>query len=62
MMADIKQKYAQRAAGDPHAPTGMIPYKVVVKTMDTLRGKPTAKCTGKDGCLFDQVILSAGVQ
>jgi biopolymer transport protein ExbD len=40
----------------------LIPYKVVVKTMDTLRGQATSKCTGKDGCLFDQVILSAGVQ
>jgi len=39
-----------------------IPYKVVVKAMDTLRGKATTKCTGSDGCLFDQVILSAGVQ
>ena len=39
-----------------------IPYKVVVDTMDILRGKATDKCTGKDGCLFDQVILSAGVQ
>lgn len=39
-----------------------IPYNVVVRTMDTLRGVATAKCTGDDGCLFDQVILSAGVQ
>jgi biopolymer transport protein ExbD len=39
-----------------------IPYKVVVETMDALRGNATDKCTGKDGCLFDQVILSAGVQ
>jgi hypothetical protein len=30
--------------------------------MDTLRGVATKKCTGKDGCNFDQVILSAGVQ
>ena len=39
-----------------------IPYHVVVKTMDTLRGKATKACTGDDNCLFDQVILSAGVQ
>ena len=39
-----------------------IPYNVVVKTMDTLRGSATVKCTGDDGCLFDQVILAAGVQ
>jgi biopolymer transport protein TolR len=40
----------------------LIPYKVVVETMDTLRGATSSKCTGKDGCLFDEVILSAGVQ
>jgi biopolymer transport protein TolR len=39
-----------------------IPYKVVVDSMDILRGSASEKCTGKDGCLFDQVILSAGVQ
>ncbi|MCB9557705.1 MAG: biopolymer transporter ExbD [Deltaproteobacteria bacterium] len=39
-----------------------IPYNVVVRTMDTIRGGATAKCTGDDGCYFDQVILSAGVQ
>lgn len=39
-----------------------IPYQIVVKTMDKVRGKSTTKCTGDDGCLFDQVILSAGVQ
>jgi len=39
-----------------------IPYQVVVHSMDTIRGKRTAKCTGDDGCLFDQVVLSAGVQ
>lgn len=39
-----------------------IPYNVIVKTMDTVRGMATKKCTGDDGCLFDQVILSAGVQ
>lgn len=39
-----------------------IPYQAVVKTMDVLRGTPTSDCTGGDGCLFDQVILSAGVE
>lgn len=39
-----------------------VPYQVVIRVMDTLRGKPTTKCTGQDGCLFDQVVLSAGVQ
>jgi biopolymer transport protein ExbD len=59
----------------------LIPYKVVIDTMDALRGKhakcldyekdakgqKTATCVkdacnAKEGCLFDQVILSAGVQ
>lgn len=61
MMADIKKKYGQERQVILTADR-LIPYKVVVKAMDTLRGKPTSKCTGKDGCLFDQVILSAGVQ
>ena len=39
-----------------------VPYNVVVRTMDTIRGEATKKCTGDDGCLFDQIILSAGVQ
>lgn len=39
-----------------------IPYQVVVHAMDKIRGKPTEACTGTDGCLFDQVVLSAGVQ
>ncbi len=39
-----------------------IPYQVVVRTMDTIRGMQTNKCTGDDGCLFDQVVLSAGVK
>lgn len=39
-----------------------IPYQAVVKTMDVLRGTPTADCTGADDCLFDQVVLSAGVE
>jgi hypothetical protein len=39
-----------------------IPYRVVVRTMDSLRGTPTRTCTGDDGCLFDQVILGTGVK
>jgi len=61
MMKDIKKKYGQERQVILSADR-LIPYKVVVKTMDTLRGAPTTKCTGQDGCLFDQVILSAGVQ
>lgn len=61
MMHQIKERYPEERqailTADPP-----IPYKVVVETMDTIRGAATLKCTGKDGCLFDQVILSAGVQ
>lgn len=38
-----------------------IPYGVMVKTMDALRGRITARCTLPDGCLFDTIIFSAGV-
>ena len=61
MMLEIKQKYPQERQVILNADR-TVPYKVVVKTMDTLRGSATTKCTGKDGCMFDQVILSAGVQ
>ncbi len=61
MMEKVKKKYAHERqvilTADRH-----VPYKIVVNTMDTLRGTATEKCTGDDGCLFDQVILSAGVQ
>lgn len=35
-----------------------IPLQVVVRTLDAVRGEPTKKCTGADGCLFDQAVLS----
>ena len=61
MMKKVKSNYSHERqvilTADRH-----IPYKVVVQTMDTLRGKPSDDCTGEDGCLFDQVVLSAGVQ
>ncbi len=61
MMTEAKTKYPHERqvilTADRH-----VPYKVVVQTMDTVRGKATTNCTGEDGCLFDQVILSAGVQ
>ena len=41
---------------------GLSSPDIVSKAMDTLRGKATKACTGDDNCLFDQVILSAGVQ
>jgi biopolymer transport protein ExbD len=61
MMQDIKKQYGQERQVILTADRS-IPYMVVVKTMDTLRGTSTLKCTGTDGCLFDQVVLSAGVQ
>jgi biopolymer transport protein ExbD len=61
MLTQIKEKYPQERqailTGDR-----LVPYKVVVDTMDALRGRATSKCTGKDGCFFDQILLSAGVQ
>ena len=39
-----------------------IPYQVLVKTMDTVRGRPSGKCTGADGCLFDRVSFAGGVR
>lgn len=61
LLDKVKSKYAAERQVILTADR-LIPYKVVVKTMDTLRGNATSKCTGKDGCMFDQVILSAGVQ
>ena len=60
-ITEIKSKYAGERQAILSADR-LVPYKVVVKTMDSLRGKATRKCTGSDGCLFDQIILSAGVQ
>jgi biopolymer transport protein ExbD len=61
LMKKAKEKFSHERqvilTADRH-----VPYKVVVSTMDALRGVATEKCTGDDGCLFDQVILSAGVQ
>ena len=39
-----------------------VPYHVVVRAMDALRGAPSVRCAGDDGCLFDHVIFSAGLQ
>ncbi|MCC6746452.1 MAG: biopolymer transporter ExbD [Deltaproteobacteria bacterium] len=60
-IADVKKKWVAERQAVLTADRA-IPYQVVVKTMDTLRGRSTKKCTGDDGCMFDQVILSAGVQ
>jgi biopolymer transport protein TolR len=60
-VGDIKTKYPHERRVILMADR-TVPYQVVVRAMDTLRGKPTSKCTGEDDCLFDQVILSAGVQ
>lgn len=61
MISDIKSKYEEERKVVVYADR-RVPYHVVVRAMDMLRGKSTAKCTGKDGCYFDQVVLSAGVQ
>ncbi len=41
---------------------GHVPYQVLVKTLDAVRGKPTRACTGSDGCLFDRVSFAGGVK
>lgn len=61
MMKEAKEKFPHERQVIMTADR-RVPYKVVVTTMDTVRGVATGKCTGEDGCLFDQVILSAGVQ
>lgn len=38
-----------------------VPYRVVIRTLDTLRGKPSSECQENQGCLFDRVSFSAGV-
>lgn len=60
-LAKVKKQYAKERRVILLADR-TVPYQVVVRAMDTIRGTPTTRCTGKDGCLFDQVILSAGVQ
>jgi biopolymer transport protein ExbD len=61
MLAEVKTTYKEERQAILSA-DHMVPYQVTVNTMDTLRGKMTRDCTGADGCLFDRVILSAGVQ
>jgi biopolymer transport protein TolR len=39
-----------------------VPYRIVVRTADVLRGRSTARCTGTDGCMFDRVVFAAGVR
>ena len=43
--------------GDSH-----VPYQVLVKTLDAVRGKSSRECTGADGCLFDRVSFAGGVK
>ena len=61
MLKEIKGKHAHDrqviVTADRH-----VPLQAVVKTLDALRGAPSLTCSGTDGCLFDRVILSAGVQ
>jgi biopolymer transport protein ExbD len=41
-----------------------VPYQVVVRTLDTLRGRPAdhGRCRLNARCLFDRVALAAGLQ
>ena len=39
-----------------------VPYQVLVKTLDAVRGIASSKCTGADGCLFDRVSFAGGVK
>ncbi len=41
---------------------GHVPYQVLIKTLDAVRGKPSGACTGADGCLFDRVSFAGGVR
>ena len=61
LVQTIKKKYADERCVVVAA-DHKIPYQLVVRTLDTLRGGSTARCTGADGCLFDQPTLAAGVQ
>ncbi|MFH1131993.1 MAG: biopolymer transporter ExbD [Pseudomonadota bacterium] len=61
LLKEVKLKYINERQAIMSADRN-VPYQVIVKVMDTLRGHSTLKCTGQDGCLFDQVLLSAGVQ
>lgn len=61
MVKKIKEKFKEERRVVVYADR-RVPYQVVVRTMDTIRGKTTANCNGDDGCYFDQVVLSAGVQ
>jgi len=61
MMTEAKEKYPHERQVILTADR-RIPYKILVHTMDVIRGTATEQCTGTDGCMFDQVVLSAGVQ
>lgn len=40
-----------------------VPYQVVVRTLDTLRGRAAhGRCLLSERCLFDRVALAAGIQ
>jgi biopolymer transport protein TolR len=75
LMKQIREKFPAERQGILTADR-LIPYKVIIDTMDTLRGSGAKclekdpktgdcnkdECNPKDGCLFDQIVLSAGVQ
>jgi len=60
MASEIKQRYSSDRQVNLLADEG-IPYRVVVRTMDALRGRASPRCSGSDGCLFDRVRLATGI-
>jgi len=64
-LAKMAQEIKRRHPGERRVhllADGQVPYRSVVRTMDALRGKSTARCTGSDGCRFDRVVFGAGVR
>lgn len=61
MVSKIKRRYPTTRQAVLTA-DARIPYQVVVRTMDALRGKPTAACAPGDGCLFDRISFAGGIK
>jgi biopolymer transport protein ExbD len=61
LVTTIKRRFPQRRKVVVSADR-QIALRTVVRTLDALRGTSTEKCRLVDGCLFDHVVLSAGIQ
>lgn len=61
LASEIKTKYPKTRRAVLTA-DGHVPYQVMVRTMDTIRGEPSRGCDGTDGCLFDRVSFAGGVK